>query len=98
MPARAARAARGTESAAARRRPPRQSLRTTGRTAFPARAGASVLLDRHADHVAFAVDGLDDARRARVVAQRLAQTTDSHVDAAIERIQLTAAQQLHQLR
>ena len=81
------------------RRSRRRSPRTGGRTASRAAGAQRInLLDRHADDVALAVNGLDDRRRARVVAQRLPQAADAHIDAAIERIEIAAAQQLHQLR
>ena len=59
--------------------------------------GRSMPLDRNADDVALAVDGLDDTRRSSIVAQRLAQTAHAHVDAAIERIEVAAADEIEQL-
>src|SRR5678816_3362820 len=72
----------------------------TSWTAAAARAdcaGRSFRLDRNAEHVTFAVDGLDDARRAGVIAQDLAQPAHALIDAAIERIEIASAQQIHQL-
>src|SRR5262249_10445187 len=51
-----------------------------------------------ADHVPLAVHGLDDLRRARIIAENLAQPADAHVDAAVERIGIAPAQQLCELR
>src|SRR5256886_7016318 len=59
---------------------------------------ASVAHDVDADHITLAVDGLDDVRRARIIAQDLPQAADAHVDAAVEGIGVAAAQQLGQLR
>src|SRR2546429_8416391 len=80
---------------------PRAACRTaivatrTGASLEPAR---SVAHDNDADHVTLTVDGLDDVRRARVIAQELPQAADAHVDAAVEGIGVAAAQQLGQLR
>src|SRR5438477_10758967 len=68
---------------------PRAACRTaivatrTGASLEPAR---SVAHDNDADHVTLTVDGLDDVRRARVIAQELPQAADAHVDAAVEGI------------
>src|SRR6184192_3767469 len=80
---------------------PRAACRTaivatgTGASLEPA---LSVAHDIDADHVTLAVDGLDDVRGARVIAQDLPQAADAHVDAAVEGIGVAAAQQLGQLR
>src|SRR5204863_90770 len=80
---------------------PRAACRTaivatgTGASLEPA---LSVAHDADADHITLAVDGLDDVRRARVIAQDLPQAADAHVDAAVEGIGVAAAQQLGQLR
>src|SRR5262245_48460700 len=55
------------------------------------RSGA---FDEYANDITFTVNGLDDARHARVVAQDLAQLADAHVDAAVERIRVAAAREL----
>src|SRR5205807_7303902 len=84
--------------------PRRPWRRAAVRRVIAARAGGASsqsrsLVGRHryADHVTLAVDGLDDLRRARVVAEDLPQAADAHVDAAIEGIGVAAAQQLRQL-
>src|SRR5687768_14237363 len=54
--------------------------------------------DDDANDITFTMDGLDDARRARVVADDLAQPADAHVDAAIERRRIAAARELDELQ
>src|SRR5437879_1319493 len=53
--------------------------------------------DADANDITLAVDGLDDLRSARGIAEDLPQPADPHVDAAVERIGLAAPQQLGEL-
>src|SRR5205823_7549647 len=92
----AATSARTTAQTVAASSRPKSDCGQSGRR-IVGRAGASVGRHRDADHVALAVYGLDDLRRARVVAEDLPQAADAHVDAAIEGIGVAAAQQLRQL-
>jgi hypothetical protein len=58
----------------------------------------SLRFDRHADDIAFAVDGLDDLRRTGVVTENLPQATHTHIDASVEGIGLPSPQKLGELR
>src|ERR1700683_657446 len=53
--------------------------------------------DIDADDVPLAIHCLDDLRRTGVVAEYLAQTADAYVDAAVERVGVTPAQELGEL-